>query len=134
MFTIDQIKASFSKTKTGADFPRYIQDIIKLGVTGYTTYVIDGHTQYFGKGDYRIQTDARYIGFEIATTSDVERFKQSLKAHQQGHTDFLTFCKDCAETGVEKWIVDTIAMTCTYFDKGGREMLVEEIPGMKPND
>ena len=44
MFTIDQIKEAHSKVKSGADFPQYVQDLIKLGVIHYTTYVRDGHT------------------------------------------------------------------------------------------
>lgn len=33
MFTVEQIKTAHSKVKSGADFPAYIQDIKKLGVT-----------------------------------------------------------------------------------------------------
>ena len=28
----------------------------------------------------------------------------------------------------ERWVVDTRAMTCTYLDKAGNKVLVEEIP------
>ena len=47
---------------------------------------------------------------------------------QQGNTDSLTFCKDAAETGVEKWTVDMEEMTRTYYDKSGNVMLTENIP------
>ncbi|TKC04313.1 DUF1398 family protein [Pedobacter frigoris] len=40
----------------------------------------------------------------------------------------LTFCTQCAETGVEKWIVDLSDMTCIYYDKSRTEILVECIP------
>jgi uncharacterized protein YbcV (DUF1398 family) len=34
----------------------------------------------------------------------------------------------CApEQGIEKWTVDTSTVTMTFYDKSGREMLVEEI-------
>lgn len=33
MFTAEQLKAAHSQVKSGADFPAYIQDIRKLGVT-----------------------------------------------------------------------------------------------------
>ena len=39
MFTVEQIKVAHSKVKSGADFPAYIQDIKKLGVTFYETFV-----------------------------------------------------------------------------------------------
>ncbi|WP_461396725.1 DUF1398 family protein [Flavitalea sp.] len=34
----------------------------------------------------------------------------------------------CAIYGIEKWQVSVNKMTCTYYDKGGNEILVEEIP------
>jgi uncharacterized protein YbcV (DUF1398 family) len=35
--------------------------------------------------------------------------------------------KGLADSGVEKWAVDTNAMTLTYLDKQGRELLTEMI-------
>ena len=32
-----------------------------------------------------------------------------------------------AQSGIEKWTVDTAAMTMTFYDKAGKEMLVEQI-------
>jgi uncharacterized protein YbcV (DUF1398 family) len=65
----------------------------------------------------------------VAAQPDPETFKADLKAHQQGKTDYMTFCNDCARSGIEKWVVDLAAMTCTYFDRQGREVLTENIPG-----
>jgi len=47
MFTIEQIKDAHAKVKSGADFPAYVQEVIRLGVTRYETYVADGQTHYF---------------------------------------------------------------------------------------
>lgn len=35
MFTVEQIKQSQSKVKSGADFPAYIQHLKKLDITYY---------------------------------------------------------------------------------------------------
>jgi uncharacterized protein YbcV (DUF1398 family) len=35
----------------------------------------------------------------------------------------------CAAFGIEKWQVSIKNMTCTYYDKTGNKILVEEIPG-----
>ena len=129
MFTVEQIKAAHSKVKSGADFPRYIQDLIALGVTFYETYVSDGHTDYFGKNDYKTSSNASYNILAINTVGDIDQFKTDLKAHQQGQTDYMTFCSDCAKSGVEKWAVSLSKMTCTYFETNGNEMLLEVIPG-----
>ena len=37
MFTVQQIKEAHSKVKSGADFPKYIQEIKGFGVIGFTT-------------------------------------------------------------------------------------------------
>ena len=128
MFTIYQIDEAHSNVKSGADFPNYIQDLIKLGVTSFETFVADSHTVYFGKDGYTSKSDAKYTALEIADTSDKSQFQKDLKEHQQGKTDYQTFCSDCAKSGVEKWVVDMTKLTCVYFDKEGNEMLAEAIP------
>jgi len=128
MFTIDQINEAHAKVKSGADFPNYIQDLIKLGVTGFETFVTDGHTVYFGSDGAKIQSAAIYTTLKLADESDKNQFLEDLKDHQQGKTNYQTFCLDCAWSGVEKWIVDMTKMTCTYYDKEGNEMLAEAIP------
>jgi len=128
MFTIKQIKVAHSQVKSGIDFPKYVQELIKLGVLSYNTYVTDGHTEYLGKDHYHIQSEAIHPNFNVADVSDKEKFRKCLKIHQLGQTDYLTFSKHSAESGVEKWKVDTVKMTCTYYDKQGDKLLVEDIP------
>ena len=127
-FTIDEIKAAHAKVKSGADFPMYIQEIIRLGVKGYENYVSDGHAIYFGPAEYEIRSEPKYTELAISDSIDKQLFHKYLRAHQQGQSDYLTFCKYCAETGVEKWTVCLDQMTCTYYDKRGNEILVEIIP------
>ncbi len=128
MFTIEEIKKAHSQVKSGADFPAYIQAIKRLGVVSYEAFVSDGHIDYCGAEGYRATAAAKYETLSIAQTTDSEQFKALLQAHQQGKTDYLTFCKDCAKTGIEKWVVCLQTMTCTYFDHTGTEILVEKIP------
>ena len=128
MFTIQQIKEAHAKVKSGADFPKYIQDIIALGVTSFETFVFDNHTDYYGKDNYFTSSQGFSGTLPIANRSDVEQFKLDLKSHQQGHTDYMTFLKDCTKSGIEKWIVVMDKMTCSYYDINGNEMLVEKIP------
>lgn len=128
MFTAEQIKSAHSKVKSGADFPKYIQEIKVLGVIDYETYVVDGHVIYHGTHDYSVKAPAKYETLVIADTCNIEQFKTDLKEHQSGKTDYPTFCSDAAESGIEKWVVSMDTMTCTYFDKAGNMILVEEIP------
>lgn len=130
MFTIDQVKAAHSKVKSGADFPAYIAELKALGVVLYETYVTDGHTDYKGGNGHKASSPAKYDVLMIAETADADRFKKELKEHQQGMSDYPTFCNQSANNGVEKWEVDIPAMTCTYFDKAGNTLLVETIPSV----
>ena len=128
MFTIDQIKSAHSKVKSGADYPNYVQEIIRMGVTGYETYVEDGNTIYFGSENDRIESGPKYKWITISDKSDKVKFQEDLKDHQEGRTNFPTFYLDAARSGVEKWVVDMSAMTCIYLDKTGKILVVETIP------
>ena len=128
MFTIAQIRAAHSKVKSGRDFPAYIKEIKALGVTRYETYVTDGHTDYHADDNYTATSPARYAPLVIAAAHNIEAFKAELLAHQQGKTDFLSFIQTCAQLGIAKWIVKMDVMTCTYYDKAGDALLVENIP------
>lgn len=129
MFTLEQTKAAHSKVKSGADFPAYIRELKALGVLHYDTYVADGHTVFCGAEGYKIATPARYADQVVSENCNPSAFAADLKAHQQGKTDYAAFCNSCAKYGVDTWTVDTAAMTCTYYDKQGNEVLVEVIPG-----
>lgn len=128
MFTVEQIQAVHSNVKSGADFPKYIKEIKALGVTAFETWVHDSHTDYSGENNYHTSSKPMYPHLDIAEFSDKTRFEQYLKIHQQGETDYFTFCRHCAETGIEKWFVCLDKMTCTYYGKAGNEILVEKIP------
>lgn len=128
MFTVEQIKQAHSKVKSGADFPNYIKEIKQLGVIGFVTWVKDSHTEYFGADNYQIQSKPVYEELTIAATSNKAQFTHCLKIHQQGKTGYQTFCRDCAQTGIEKWVVSLKQMTCAYYDKAGNMILTEVIP------
>ncbi|MGV3460192.1 MAG: DUF1398 domain-containing protein [Flavobacterium sp.] len=128
MFTLNQIQEIHSKVKSGADFPNYVQELEAIGMSHYNAFVEDGHTEYYGTGGQTLTSPAKYERLTIADTADKDRFEEQLKLHQQGGTDYPAFCRDCAETGVEKWCVDMNKMTCTYYDKAGNALLTEPIP------
>lgn len=128
MFTIEQIKEAHSKVKSGADFPAYIKDLKQLGVVFYETFVFDGHTDFYRNEHEYISSGSKYENLVIAENSNVEQFELDLKLHQQGKTDYPTFCGDCAKSGIEKWAVNIEKLTCAYYNKEGKEILIENIP------
>ncbi|KAA2219067.1 DUF1398 domain-containing protein [Maribacter flavus] len=128
MFTLAQIELAHANVKTGADFPKYIQEIKQLGVVSFETWVTDSHTQYFGENGFQTRSEPEYDPLAIVEACQKEQFAQYLSSHQKGETDYVAFCNHCAETGVEKWIVDLQKLTCTYYDKAGNAVLLEAIP------
>ncbi|MDH7460251.1 DUF1398 family protein [Chitinophagaceae bacterium 26-R-25] len=128
MFTIDQIKEAHAKVKSGADFPAYVQDIKSMGVRTYVHHVSDGHIEYKGENNFLVSAGPKWAPMEIDLNGNAEALKHALKIHQQGQTDYMTFCRQSAEAGVNIWIVDLIKMACIYYDKAGNEMIVEAIP------
>lgn len=127
-FTIDQITAKHEHVKSGADFPQYIREIIKLGVKSFQTFVVDSHSIYSAADGYLVTSTPQYEKLDIASEVNKDLFATYLREHQQGQSDYFTFCRQCAETGVVKWIVDLDKMNCIYYDKDNREILVETIP------
>jgi len=128
MFTIDQIKAAHEKVKSGADFPNYIQDLINLGVKGYDTIVSDGSVSYLGDNGFAASTEKKYDTLAVAAVANKERFIEFLVMHQDGQTDYYTFCQHAAQCGIAKWRVDIIEMNCTYYDTVENPILIEKIP------
>lgn len=130
MITIEEIKAAHAKVKSGADFPNYIKELKSLGLVSYTTYVNNGRTLFYDTDGSQTTLPEKYEIKNISSESNATRFKERLKIHQNGQTDYATFCNDCAATGIEKWIVNAMDMTCVYYDLAGNKVLVEQIPGM----
>lgn len=128
MFSTEQIEKAHEKVKTGAEFPAYLREIRQMGVTSFETWVKDNHTVYFGDNGYQTESLPKYQPLDINPRCDVEKFSEYLKMHQQGQTDYFMFCTHCAETGIEKWEVNLLDATCTYYEKAGKSVLVEQIP------
>ena len=129
MFSIEEIKAAESKIKTGADFPQFIKEIKALGVVRNDVYVANGLSVYFNSDDYSVQASPdEYPELVINSESSAEKLEHALNIHQRGETDYFTFCKQAADAGVEKWVIDLNSMTCSYLDTKQTELVKEGIP------
>lgn len=129
MFSIEEIKAAESKIKTGADFPQFIKEIKALGVVRNDVYVANGLSVYFNSDDYSVQASPdEYPELVINSEPSAEKLEHALNNHQRGETDYFTFCKQAADAGVEKWVIDLNSMTCSYLDTKQAELVKEEIP------
>ena len=122
------MKAAHAKVKTGADFPEYVKEIKSLGLQYYEFFVTDGRTIYHGADGFSVNGHAIYPEKEIAIAASPDAVKQIISGHQQGKSNFLTFCELVASAGVEKWVVDAQTMLCSYYDLDGNVMVAEPIP------
>ncbi|MCZ4222791.1 DUF1398 domain-containing protein [Pedobacter rhodius] len=129
MFNIEEIKAAELNIKTGADFPQFIKVIKGLGIVRNDVYVANGLSVYFDSEDYSAQVNPDgYPELVISDEPSSEKLNHALKNHQKGETDYFTFCKQAADAGVEKWVIDLEEMTCTYLDAEQNELVKENIP------
>ncbi len=128
MFTSKQIYQAFEKVKSGVDFPKFVQDLKTIGVTHYDNFVADGRTKYYGANNFVLDGEPKYPVKTISDKSSADKLKYAISIHQQGQTDYPTFCQQAVEAGVEKWTTHTIEMTVTYFDKQGNKLTIEPIP------
>ncbi|MCB0446681.1 MAG: DUF1398 family protein, partial [Gelidibacter sp.] len=72
--------------------------------------------------------ESKYPKMEVNDISSAEKLKHAILIHQQGETDYLTFCQQASDAGVEKWTTHMIEMTVTYLDKKKNKLTVEPIP------
>lgn len=128
MFTLEQIEEAHSKVKSGADFPKYVQELKSLGVSHYDCFVANGQTKYYNSKGFEVDGGAKYPILTVNDASSAEKLKQAITIHQQGKTDYPTFCIQAAEAGVEKWTTDMMSMSVSYLDKSGEKLAVEPIP------
>jgi uncharacterized protein YbcV (DUF1398 family) len=128
IFTEEQIKEKLSQVRTGADFPALAHDLKDLGVSYYETRMEDGRSIYHGENNYVLSTGPNYQPISVADQVNINQLKSDIADHQQGKSGYFEISRQCADNGIQKWAVSLTAMTCTYIDKAGNKILVEEIP------
>jgi uncharacterized protein YbcV (DUF1398 family) len=63
----------------------------------------------------------------VAEDSDRDAFVDHLRRHEHGETSYTEMSKGLADSGVQRWTVDTHAMTMTFCDTKGVVLMVEQI-------
>jgi uncharacterized protein YbcV (DUF1398 family) len=127
MFTIEQINDVHARLGSARTLPEYVLALKGIGVERYNSYLADGHSEYFGRGGDRIVSPPAHEVLPVAETGQRETFLQHLRRHERRETTYLEMSRGLAQSGIEKWTVDTARMTMTFYDKAGSEMLVEQI-------
>ena len=127
MFTIEQINDLHARLGSAKTLPEYVRALKAVGVERYDSYLADGHSEYFGHGGHSVASPPVHEALPVAETGQREAFLQHLRRHEKRETTYLEMSRGLAQSGIEKWTVDTDRMTMTFYDKAGGEMLVEQI-------
>lgn len=127
MFTIEQIDELHDRLGSAKTFPEYVRALKALGVERSDSYLADGHSEYFAQGGHRVVSPAEHEVLPVAETGQRETFLQHLRRHELRETTYTEMSRGLAQSGIEKWTIDTGKMTMTFYDKAGTEMLVEQI-------
>jgi uncharacterized protein YbcV (DUF1398 family) len=127
MFTLDQINDAHDRLGNAGTLAAYLRELNSIGVERFTSYLCDGHSEFFGSRGYSVESPAAHEALTVADASTRELFIEHLHLHSQQKTSYVEMSKGLANSGIEKWTMDTTALTVTYYDKAGIEMLVEKI-------
>ncbi len=127
MFTIEQINGVHDRLGSAKAFAEYVRALKALGVERYDSFLADGHSEYFGQGGHMAVSPPVHEVFVVAETGECATFLDHLARHERRETTYLEMSRGLAQSGIEKWTVDMARMTMTFYDKAGREMLVEQI-------
>ena len=127
MFTLEQINAIHDRLGTAESLAQYVKALNAFGIETYDSYIMDGHSEYFGKNGHTVISPPAHEMLTIADTSDREQFLKHLNLHNEGKTSYLEMSRVSQRVGLRNGAVDTINMTMTFYDKSENEMLVETI-------
>jgi uncharacterized protein YbcV (DUF1398 family) len=127
LFTIEQINDLHDRLGSMQTLPDYLRALNAIGVDRFDSFLHDGHSEFFGSDGQSVESEAAHEELAVADVGIRDEVAQQLARHQQGQTGYVEMSRGLAASGVEKWTMDTNAMTVTYLDKLGNALLVESI-------
>ncbi len=127
MYTLEQINDVHARLGSAKTFAEYVRALKALGVERYDSFLSDGHSEYFGQGGYKVVSPPEHDVLAIAESSQRDAFLDHLRRHERRQTTYLEMSIGLAQSGIEKWSVDTGRMTMTFYDRSGNQMLAEQI-------
>ncbi|HEK6646503.1 TPA: DUF1398 family protein [Staphylococcus aureus] len=113
---------------TGVDFPKLFKAFKDMGMTYNIVNIQDGTATYVHQSEDDIVTSSVKSNHPVAPSSNQSIVQDVLTRHQQGQTDFETFCDEMAQAGIYKWHIDIQSGTCTYIDLQEQAIISELIP------
>ena len=126
-FTLSQIHDIHDRLGTMERFPDYVRALGAIGVRSYDSFLTDGHSEYFAVNGHSVVSAAAHEVLHVNEASNRDKVIEHLHLHQLGKTSYIEMSTGLAASGVERWTVDTKAMTLTYKDKQGGALVTDAI-------
>jgi uncharacterized protein YbcV (DUF1398 family) len=127
VFTREQIDDIHDRLGSQDTLAEYLRALHAIGVERSDSFIADGHSEYIGKSGETIVTPPAHEVLVVAATSSRAGLVEQLTLHSQGKTSYVEMSRGLARSGVRKWSFDTSALTITYYDTAGNELLAEKI-------
>jgi len=127
MFTWAQIEDLHSRLGRADSLGDYLRGLAGLGIVRFDSYVTDGHSEFFGADGHHVVSPAHHAVLAVAEVSDRDAFLAHLRDHAEGRTSYVEMSEGLADSGAEKWVGDTEALTLTYWGRDGQVLLVDEV-------
>jgi uncharacterized protein YbcV (DUF1398 family) len=127
MFTWAQVEDIHARLGRAESLGDYLRGLAAIGVVRVDSFVSDGHSEFFGTDGQQVVSPAHHAVLEVAAVSDRDAFLTHLRDHADGRTSYLEMSAGLADSGVEKWVADTEALTMTYCGRDGVVLLVDEV-------
>jgi|GEM_PF-2473740 hypothetical protein len=74
----------------------------------YDSFLTNGHSEYYGKDEYKVVSQPTHEIFTIAKDCNRENFLHQLNLYEQGKTNYFGISKGVTESGIEKWTFNTV--------------------------
>jgi uncharacterized protein YbcV (DUF1398 family) len=127
VFTLAEIEELHARLGTATQLADYLRALAEIGVVRFESFLVDGHSEFFGNDGHRVVSAAHHEELAVAEVSDRDAFLEHLRRHAAGETTYVEMSAGLADSGVEKWVADTTALSMTYIDRAGRVLLVEDV-------
>ncbi len=83
MFTLEQINDAHDRLGNAATLAAYLRELISIGVASFTSYLCDGHSEFFGSGGYSLESPAAPKQLTIGDAGNRERTIGQLPLYSQ---------------------------------------------------
>jgi len=93
MFTLAQINDIHNRLRNAETLAQYLEALRNIGVDKYDSFITDGHSEYFGKGDHKVVSPPVHEKLSIGKSCNRESFLNHLNLHNECKTSYLVCLK-----------------------------------------